>query len=105
MPQGNLCGRTYDSLTRVFIKEAAAEGSSMTALGNLPMGYSPIQARELTEQFLRSRTDGMKLLDQYEAACRVRRLAARTVPTYKRWVEQFLRFHLCWNGRPSRRAI
>jgi integron integrase len=35
----------------------------------------------------------MKLLDQYEAACKVRRLAPRTIPTYKRWVEEFLRFH------------
>ena len=41
----------------------------------------------------------MKLLDQYEAACKVRRLAVRTVPTYKRWVEEFLRFHHDRTGR------
>ncbi|MGD9857258.1 MAG: integron integrase [Planctomycetaceae bacterium] len=35
----------------------------------------------------------MKLLDRYEAACKVRRLASRTVQTYRRWVEEFLRFH------------
>lgn len=35
----------------------------------------------------------MKLLDQYEAACKVRRLAPRTIETYRRWVEQFVRFH------------
>jgi len=35
----------------------------------------------------------MKLLDQYEAACKVRRLALRTIQTYRRWVEEFLRFH------------
>ncbi len=48
---------------------------------------------ELTEQFLRGTLEGMKLLDQYEAACKVRRLASRTIQTYRRWVEQFLRFH------------
>ncbi len=32
----------------------------------------------------------MKHLDQYEAACKVRRQAARTIPTYRRWVEEFL---------------
>ena len=41
----------------------------------------------------------MRLLDQYEAACKVRRLAARTIPTYKRWVEEFLRFHHDRTGR------
>jgi integron integrase len=41
----------------------------------------------------------MKVLDQYEAACKVRRLAARTIPTYKRWVEEFLRFHHDRTGR------
>ena len=41
----------------------------------------------------------MKLLDQYEAACKVRRLAVRTIPTYKRWVEEFLRFHHDRTGR------
>jgi site-specific recombinase XerD len=41
----------------------------------------------------------MKLLDHYEAACKVRRLAARTIPTYKRWVEEFLRFHHDRTGR------
>jgi hypothetical protein len=35
--------------------------------------------RELTEQLLRGALDGMKLLDQYEAACKVRRLAPRTI--------------------------
>jgi len=35
----------------------------------------------------------MKLFDQYEAACKVRRLARRTIQTYRRWVEDFLRFH------------
>lgn len=35
----------------------------------------------------------MKLLEPYEAACKVRRLAPRTVQTYRRWVEEFLRFH------------
>jgi integrase len=30
------------------------------------------QPRELTEQFLRGTREGMKLLDQYEAACKVR---------------------------------
>src|SRR5947209_562138 len=42
---------------------------------------------------------GMKLLDQYEAACKVRRLAARSIPTCKRWVEEFLRFHHDRTGR------
>src|ERR1700676_1844319 len=41
----------------------------------------------------------VKLLDQYEAACKVRRLAPRTNPTYKRWVEELLRFH---HDRPGR---
>ena len=49
--------------------------------------------RELTEQFLRGTLEGMKLLDQYEAACKVRRLASRTIQTYRRWVEEFLQFH------------
>ncbi len=31
-------------------------------------------------------------MDQYEAACKVRRLAARTIPTYKRWVVVFCDF-------------
>jgi integron integrase len=35
----------------------------------------------------------MKLLDQYEAAWKVRPLASRTVQTYRRWVMEFLRFH------------
>lgn len=35
----------------------------------------------------------MKLLEQFEAACKVRRLAVRTIQTYLRWVEEFLRFH------------
>jgi hypothetical protein len=41
----------------------------------------------------------MKLLDPYEAACKVRRRAARTLPTYRRWVEEFLRFPQDRNGR------
>ena len=32
----------------------------------------------------------MKLLDQYEAACKVRPLAPRTIQSYRRWVEEFL---------------
>ncbi len=35
----------------------------------------------------------MKLLEQYAAACKVRRLSPRTIQTYTRWVEEFLRFH------------
>ena len=35
----------------------------------------------------------MKLLEQYRAACEVRRLTKRTIQTYCRWVEEFLRFH------------
>jgi len=35
----------------------------------------------------------MKRLEQYRAACEVRRLAKRTIQTYCRWVEEFLRFH------------
>ena len=34
-----------------------------------------------------------KLLDQYEADPKVRRLAPRTIQTYRRSVEEFLRFH------------
>jgi hypothetical protein len=55
----------------------------------------------------------MELLDQYEAACQVRRLAPRTIPTYRRWVEEFLRFimialadgfiHRGWVSRRLRR--
>ncbi len=41
----------------------------------------------------------MKPLDQYEAACKVRRLASRTIPTYLRWVTEFLRFHRDRTGR------
>jgi hypothetical protein len=59
-----------------------------------------ISSRELTGQFLRGKLGSMKLLDQYEAACKVRRLAPRTIQTYRRWVEEFLRFHHdrtgCW---------
>jgi site-specific recombinase XerD len=55
--------------------------------------------RELTEQFLRGALEGMKLLDQYEAACKFRRLASRTIQTYRRWVEEFLRFHHDRTGR------
>jgi Phage integrase, N-terminal SAM-like domain len=40
----------------------------------------------------------VKLVDQYEAACKVRR-AARTILTYRRWVEEFLRFHHDRSGR------
>jgi hypothetical protein len=35
----------------------------------------------------------MKLLDQDQATRKARRLAPRTIQTYRRWVEQFLRFH------------
>jgi hypothetical protein len=35
----------------------------------------------------------MKPLDQYKAACTVRRLARRSIQTYQHWVEEFLRFH------------
>ena len=41
----------------------------------------------------------MKLLNEYEAACKVRRLAVRTIQTYRRWVEEFLRFHRDRSGR------
>ena len=41
----------------------------------------------------------MKLLDQNEAACKLRRLAPRTIQTYRRWVEEFLRFHRDRAGR------
>jgi hypothetical protein len=41
----------------------------------------------------------MKLLDQYEAACKVRQLAPRTIQTYRRWVEEYLRFHHDRTGR------
>jgi hypothetical protein len=40
-----------------------------------------IQPRELSEHFLRGRMKAMNLLDQDEAACKVRRLASRTIPT------------------------
>ena len=52
-----------------------------------------ISLRELTEQFLRGTLGSVKLLDQYEAACKVRRLVPRTIQTYRRWVEESLRFH------------
>lgn len=52
-----------------------------------------IRLCELTQQFLRGTRNHMTLLDQYEAACKVRRLARRTIPTYRRWSEEFLRFH------------
>ncbi len=52
-----------------------------------------IPPRELTQQSLRDTLKRMKLLDQYEAACQVRRLTPRTIQTYRRWVEEFLRFH------------
>src|SRR5271165_1221340 len=58
-----------------------------------------IRPRELTEQFLRGRLEGMKLLDQYEAACKVRRLVSRTIQTHRRWVSEFLRFHRDRTGR------
>ena len=41
----------------------------------------------------------MKLLEQYVAACKVRRLAPRTVQIYTRWVEEFLRFHQKRTGK------
>jgi site-specific recombinase XerD len=42
---------------------------------------------------LRGTLGDMKFLDQYEGTCKVRRLAPRTIQTYRRWVEEFLRFH------------
>ena len=48
---------------------------------------------------MRARMNAMKLLDQYEAACKVRRLALRTIPTYRRWVTEFLRIHRERTGR------
>jgi site-specific recombinase XerD len=41
----------------------------------------------------------MKLLDQCEAARKVRHLAPRTIQTYRRWVEEFLRFQHDRTGR------
>lgn len=41
----------------------------------------------------------MKLLQQYEAACRAKHLARRTVQTYTRWVEEFVRFHHAVAGK------
>jgi site-specific recombinase XerD len=41
----------------------------------------------------------MKLLEEYEAACKVRRLAQRTTQTCNRWVQEFLRFHRQRAGR------
>src|SRR5262249_251112 len=58
-----------------------------------------IRPRELTEQFLGGRMQSMKLLDHYEAACTVRRLASRTIQPYRRQVEQCLRFHRDRTGR------
>jgi integron integrase len=55
--------------------------------------------RELTKQFLRDILGVMMLLDQYEAAGKARRLAPRTIQTYCRWVEEFLRFHHDRTGR------
>jgi site-specific recombinase XerD len=53
----------------------------------------------MTERFLRGGMEAMKLLKQYEAACKVRGLASRTIPTYWRWVAEFLRFHHDRTGR------
>lgn len=53
----------------------------------------------MTERSLRGTMQAMKLLEQYEAACKVRRLASRTIPTYRRWVAEFLRFHQDRTGR------
>ncbi len=41
----------------------------------------------------------MKLLEQYEAACKVRRMAPRTIQTYGRWVNEFVPFHHKRAGR------
>ncbi len=41
----------------------------------------------------------MKVLYQYVAACKVRRLPSRTIQTYRRWVEGTLRFHRDRTGR------
>jgi hypothetical protein len=46
----------------------------------------PIRSSELAEQFLRGTIEGMKFLDQYEAACKIRRLASRIIQTYCRWI-------------------
>ena len=61
------------------------------------MGTS--SAAKLTEQSLRGTFGDMKLLDQYKTACTVRRLARRTIQTYQRCVEDFLRFHHDRAGR------
>jgi hypothetical protein len=45
------------------------------------MGWRQCQTRDLVEYCLRSKMEGMKLLDQYEAACKVRRLTRRTIRT------------------------
>lgn len=42
---------------------------------------------------MRGKLCDMKLVDQCEAACKVRRLAPRIIQTYCRRVEEFLRFH------------
>jgi hypothetical protein len=41
-------------------------------------GFGPIRTRELTEQFLRG-MKAMKLLDQYEVACKVQRQTSRLI--------------------------
>lgn len=40
--------------------------------------------REMTEQILRGTLEGTELLDQSKAAYKVRRLAFRTIQTYRR---------------------
>jgi hypothetical protein len=61
----------------------------------------------LTEHFLRGALGDMKLLDQYAAAYKVRRLSSRTIQTYRRWVEEILRFHRDRTGQcyPNRKWI
>jgi hypothetical protein len=53
----------------------------------------------VTDQILRGTLEGMKLLDHDEADCQVRRSARRTIQTYRRWVEEHLRFHHDRAGR------
>jgi hypothetical protein len=64
----------------------------MTGLSNVSFGEDKFGKGQSMEQFVRARLKGMKLLDQYEAACAMRRLAWRTTETQRRWVETVLRF-------------
>ena len=53
--------------------------ASTTNLALSAKEFWEIRPRELTQQFLRGRMKAMKLIDQYEAACKVRRLASHTI--------------------------